>query len=745
VTRLPLLLRALPLFAALALLPTALPAQDLHCDPGDVEVRRIAFEGNSSFRSGQLMDAIATTPSSWSRRAGLPFGSRRCLDPVELQRDVLRLQLFYRLRGFYATAVDTVVTSRGAGVADVGFHINEGPPAILTEIEVVGLDTIPGGERLIRLLKSLEGRPFNRLRFVAAVDTVVDRLRNMGYARAEPLRSFSVDEVTNTATGSVQFLTGRAARIGSIAIDVRALNGGEAEISPQTVRSLITLREGELYRERDFFRSQRDLYQLETYRAVDIRLAPESMQPPGDSLLDVQVRLLEGPMRSVRVGAGWATLDCIRMQGRLTHRNFLGEARRLELNARVSKVGVGYPLAGAEGLCRREVRDDPYSDTLNYYAGATFRQQSLFGPRNVPSLTLYSERRSEYLAYLRSIPFGGVASITREQAFRTPVTVSYQIEYGKTVAEPAVFCTAFNVCDLDDIAGLNNVVNRLAVVSLGVVRNRSDNAFDPRSGHQLRGEMRHASTLVGSDEKLQFNKLEGSASYYVPIGESSVLAARLQGGTVFGKGLVVGTDATNRFVPPQERLYAGGPSSVRGFPQNQLGPVVYIVGDTIRVAVPGSPADSILVPAAGDPLRVSPSGGDVMVLGNLELRGPAPLLGDILQYALFVDFGQVWNRSTQQIAITDLRFTPGAGFRVASPVGPVRVDVAYNGYPRRPGAAYFEVVEGEERRLQCVSPGRGPVEIASVGGASCPATYTPPLDGGLFSRLTFHFSIGQAF
>ncbi len=734
-------------FAAIALVPVRLPAQDLYCDPGDVEVRKVSFEGSSSFRDGELMDAIVTTPSSWWRRAGLPFGTRRCLDQVEFQRDVLRLRLFYRLRGFYHAEVDTAIIARGAGVANVAFRIREGSPAILMQFEIAGLDTVPGGDRLERLLKGLEGRPFNRLRFAAAIDTVVDRLRNMGYARADqPLRSYSVDEETNSATASVQFLPGRSARIRDISFDVRPFRtNAEPEIPPRVIRSMLSLREGELYRERDFYRSQRDLFQLETYRSVDIRLAPEEMQPPGDSLLDVQVRVVEGPMRALRLGAGWATLDCVRMQGRLTHRNFFGDARRLELNARLSKIGVGYPLGGAEGLCRPEVRDDPYSDTLNYFVGATFRQQSLFGPRNVPALTLYSERRSEYLAYLRSIPFGGIASVTREQAFRTPVTLAYQIEYGKTVAEPAVFCSAFNVCDLDDIGTLNNRVNRLAVVSLGVARNRADNAFDPRSGHQARVELRHASTVVGSDEKLQFNKVEGSASYYVPVGGSSVIAARLQAGTVLGKGLVRGIDNTDRFVPPQERLYAGGPSSVRGFPQNQLGPVVYIVGDTIRVPVPGSPTDSILVPGPGDPLRISPTGGDFMVLGNVELRGSGPVLPEMVQLAFFVDLGQVWNRSTQQVNIRDLRFTPGAGLRVTSPVGPIRVDVAYNGYPRRSGPAYFEVVDGDERRLQCVSPGRGPIESAAIGAVSCPPTYTPDLNGSVFSRLTFHFSIGQAF
>jgi outer membrane protein assembly factor BamA len=94
--------------------------------------------------------------------------------------------------------------------------------------------------------------------------------------------------------------------------------------------------------------------------------------------------------------------------------------------------------------------------------------------------------------------------------------------------------------------------------------------------------------------------------------------------------------------------------------------------------------------------------------------------------------------------------TPGAGVRVQTPVGPIRFDVAYNGYRRPSGPAYFEEGLGEEGDAErggffCVSPDN----LLNVGGeaptGSCPATFTPPEDAGLFHRLTFHFSIGQAF
>jgi outer membrane protein insertion porin family/translocation and assembly module TamA len=185
------------------------------------------------------------------------------------------------------------------------------------------------------------------------------------------------------------------------------------------------------------------------------------------------------------------------------------------------------------------------------------------------------------------------------------------------------------------------------------------------------------------------------------------------------------------FVPPQERLYGGGPSSVRGFNQNELGPVVYIVSarvDTVNAVVDTSFSVQ----------RASPTGGNALLVGNLELRMRSFFWPELIQWVPFLDGGVVYNRGQNTVRLDELRWTPGLGVRVASPVGPIRLDVAYNGYPRRAGPAY---VVGDDA-LTCVSPGfRGSLDP----GQSCPSTFVPPPNKTFFSRLVFHFSIGQAF
>jgi outer membrane protein assembly factor BamA len=736
----------LPLFLLVS--PAHTAAQDLICDPGDRQVRRVTFSGNHAFEDERLESAIATTASSWWTRVGLSFlGTRRCLDALELQRDVLRLRYYYRQRGYYQTQVDTAVVPDGDEAVRVEFRIDEGPPVIITELAVSGLDTLAGGDRLAQRMRVLAGGVYDRVRLQAIVDTILEHLRDRGYAAAQHLlRQDSVDYTRNVASVHREFLPGRIHRIARIDVEIVPVRpDAPVAIGEPTVRSLLSFDVGDIYRERDLFRSQRDLYLLDAYRHVEIRLRSDSLQPPGDSLLAVLVRLNERDMRSVRAGVGWATLDCFRTQARLIDRAFIGGARRLELDARLTKIALGEPLDFAPGLCTNQSDDDPFSDTLNYYGGVTIRQPRLFGTRNQPSITLYSERRSEYQAYERTIPFGGILSVTREQRPRLPITLAYQYEFGRTRADDAVFCSVFNVCDLSDIAQLTQR-KRLAVVSAVASRDRTDNVLEPTSGDQVRLELRHASSAVGSDPSLEFNHATATASFYFPVGGGSVLALRGQLGTVFSINSLRGATG---FVPPQERLYAGGPASVRGYNQNELGPVAYIVTqvDTVDTIT----GERYFHADAGEGfLRASPTGGNTFMVGNAELRMRSPFLPRLLDWVAFVDVGHVYNRGLESFASDELKWTPGAGLRVASPVGPLRMDIAYNGYPRRAGPAYLVDRPADDspddpiapRLLRCASPGNTLDE--GVGG-DCPSTFAPQSNRTFFSRLVFHFSIGQAF
>jgi hypothetical protein len=136
---------------------------------------------------------------------------------------------------------------------------------------------------------------------------------------------------------------------------------------------------------------------------------------------------------------------------------------------------------------------------------------------------------------------------------------------------------------------------------------------------------------------------------------------------------------------------------------------------------------------------------------------------------LFADAGDVWQRGraigpsehkASALWLNALKWTPGIGVRVFTPVGPFQANVGYNPFVRPPGAIYFDQAPSPTgfAPLYCVSPGNripavprsgsvagGVVEYEQLSGSTCPATFQPGQSRTFFSRLTVTFSIGPDF
>ncbi|NNG17400.1 MAG: BamA/TamA family outer membrane protein [Gemmatimonadales bacterium] len=171
------------------------------------------------------------------------------------------------------------------------------------------------------------------------------------------------------------------------------------------------------------------------------------------------------------------------------------------------------------------------------------------------------------------------------------------------------------------------------------------------------------------------------------------------------------------FVPPEQRFYAGGPNDVRGYDRNELGPVVYVIPSA------NVTRDTLgnVVALDSSEVRFSATGGNTLIVGNLEFRVPSPIFRRRLRFAAFLDAGGLWQRGETDVAPAVIRLTPGVGIRVATPLGPARLDVAYNPYDLPSGQLFESRPNGELLRL--------------------PDPFTR--DRG--RRFTVHFSVGQPF
>jgi outer membrane protein insertion porin family len=252
-------------------------------------------------------------------------------------------------------------------------------------------------------------------------------------------------------------------------------------------------------------------------------------------------------------------------------------------------------------------------------------------------------------------------------------------------------------------------------VTVTAVRDRVNNALDPTEGTLITATLLHASRAVGSDTLYEFNRGELEIARYHPIGRRIVFAWRVRGGTILPQDITVNSQPV-AFVPPDQRFYGGGPNSVRGYGRNELGPRVYVTTDTVTLGG----------------VLAYPTGGNSAVVLNAELRFPSPIFAQRMRLGLFVDAGQVWERGEQLPVVRGLRVTPGLGLRFTTPLGPVRIDAAYNGYAAEPGPLYFQNNADNSLTLR-------------LNPDSTVVTYQPVRPSSFWRRLVLQFALGQAF
>jgi outer membrane protein assembly factor BamA len=170
-----------------------------------------------------------------------------------------------------------------------------------------------------------------------------------------------------------------------------------------------------------------------------------------------------------------------------------------------------------------------------------------------------------------------------------------------------------------------------------VTLDRRDDKLDPRRGSLHLLSVETGSRFLGGD--LSFIKSRIETSWFLDWLSPTVfvLAARLGLATPLGD-----TPALSI----QDRFFAGGSTTVRGFREDRLGPL---------------------------DARGNPTGGNGLVILNLEWRFP---IWRWLGGTLFVDTGAV-TPEVKDLRLDALRTGAGGGIRIRTPVGPIRVDVGY--------------------------------------------------------------------
>lgn len=715
------------------------------------EVKRLNFQGNQRFSDEELAAAIITRETECKSiifqivpfcLAGADFSlDPFYLNPRELRRDHARVRLFYYLRGYREAVVDTLVVRPAEDEVRITFRIQEGEPILVTELQLRFMEETPDSSGLDDLPLKV-GEPLSMVALDATRDTLERRFRNRGFAHAEVFRNVQIFREPHEAEVALEIFPGPPTRFGPITVDIFPAPGRAASMEVPVVLRMLPFEEGDVYREDLRFEGQRALYNLDIFRNLDFKVDSASAAA-ADSILPFSIRLDEDNIHTVRTGAGLNTGECFNFEAGWTSRNFMGGARRLQITGRVSNVLSGF--GGNTILC------DPASEGYRDPTGLVsvdFNQPWFYSPRNSISAGVFFERQSIPDAFIREAR-GINLGFNRRIGASAGVGLSFRPRRTKFETAGVFFCSAYLVCSPGGIDALSKD-EWLSPVGIAVSRDRRNQILNPTRGSSALLDLEYAGAWTGS--KFRYRRILSELTWHTEGRSGWVLGARVRGGWVTPTGsrsLGEGENPTD-IVHPEKRLFAGGSNSVRGFAQNRLGPqVLYLknVEDMLEGCAPEAIADLSCDPSvvpAGE-FYASPTGGTKLFEGSLELR--FPLGGPLWEGATFLDFGQVWDEDTTPDPRA-LDYTPGFGIRFFSPIGPIRIDVAY----RFGGDSRWPVVTQEvvpfDPAIHEDADRLANLDWAKSGDLTFLANrmaWDDARGSSILRRFQFHFSIGQAF
>ena len=213
----------------------------------------------------------------------------------------------------------------------------------------------------------------------------------------------------------------------------------------------------------------------------------------------------------------------------------------------------------------------------------------------------------------------------------------------------------------NDAIGTVNDITKTGKLTLGIVfddRTSFDGAKNPLmpiAGTLVAGSFAVATNYLGGDDN--FLIVAGQVQRYQQLGAGFSFITNLRADWGHPLGRLTELPAVDRF-------YAGGDVATRGFFTDKLLTEVY--GTTV------SPTNNVTA------YRVVPRGGDVRLLGTVELQFPiTKIAGFPLVGAIFSDVGTLFDKPSQA-RLADVKVSVGISvFRLLTPVGPISFEYAY--------------------------------------------------------------------
>ena len=650
----------------------------------ETTVSKISFnvrEENPTFEPEILLEQIITqAPTFWNRFDRFnPFRRSRTypFDPIELQKDVVRLREFYKQNGFPTPRVSYSASQLDTSLNKIRIilAIREGEPLFIKEVRVLNPDsstiTIPPDiqedwRRYTRSFGRAIGVRYTEVERLRIQDQLYAWFQNKGYAF---IRIDAAPDIDIAARSVILNLVVQLGPVGYIS-DI-ALQGNES-VSDQVLLRELPFRQGDRYSSKEIREGQQQLFGLDLFRVVLTDLP----QQPQDSTVNVRIRVNEAKRRYITLESGYSRQEGIGLEGEWTSRNFFGSARNLSVNM-IAETGIlgttgGFDAENAVGKLPARL----------FRTTVSLKQPYLFSNKVSGIVSPFIEFQNDpQLAASNSFlninrrEFGLNATLIYEYLPYRPFSVQYT--FSRLLSR-----SSGNLLSSSLARDLYNTSVFAASATFG----KTNSYLSPSEGFLIKPFFETAGQLFASG--LEYHKVGLETVTYTSLTRRLNVSSRFFLGRIWtygessealdGRSCSFSTTVSpsteqcliyeNRFDPVF--FYAGGGSDVRGWNFQLFGPKIVRADTSITEGV-------VEVDENGNPefenFVYERIGGTMKLIGNLEVRRRLPGFGPDWQGAVFLDFGQI---SNDRIRLSDFQYAMGTGIRYNSFIGVIRLDVA---------------------------------------------------------------------
>ncbi|QHI68510.1 outer membrane protein assembly factor BamA [Tichowtungia aerotolerans] len=525
------------------------------------------------------------------------FGAYR---PELVDADLAVLQKFYMDKGFLDVSVEAPeVDSHGRGRLELTYRISEGGQYRIGKIELEGAELFePDVLKKQIFLKS--GDIAAQSALDAAAAAVRRYYGNRGYVRSWVVPVIQTNPDTLVADVTLQIQEGRLATIHKI--DIR----GNEKTKDEVIRRELAVFPGEKFHEQKVETSERRLKNLGYFESVDSSYVPAE----GTNTYDLAFKVKEKAMGSFLIGAGFSSVDALVGFAELSHGNFdikhwppVGDGQKMKVRVQA-------------GSSRNDVE-------------VSFVEPWFLDRKLSLGVDLY-HRTAEYYSDDYDLETTGArVSLSKPLGPFVRGTLSYSLEN----------------FDVQDITAPSNSFlatqagsSLKSTVGATVSRDTRDQFFIPTRGNQSSISVEVAGGPLGGDVETVLT--EAKTSQFWPLWNDHVLNVRGSLSSVDSYG--------DEEVPIFDRLYLGGPRTLRGFDYRDVSP--------------------------RDPNNNNePYGGRASWFASAEYTVP---LWDKIRGAIFYDIGAV-GEDPFEFFDPEINSCYGIGARFDLPMFPLRLDYAF--------------------------------------------------------------------